>query len=882
MLYQELNNAIEKGFLDLGEYRNIPLSISKNLNSKFEIRDYQKEAFARFAYYSQGYRKKVLPIHLLFNMATWSGKTFVMASLILALYEQGYRNFLFFVNSKNIINKTKENFINQNASKYLFHDKIVSDGKQIKIKEVMNFSDTQKDDIQIKFITIQGLHTDLNTITENSLSYEDFEENKIVMLSDEAHHINATTKIGKLGKSEEEEKVSWEYTVLKILNSHKENILLEFTATIDLQNQFIAEKYKEKIIYKYDLKEFRLDRYSKEVDILKADMEQNDRILQTLILSQYRLKIAEKNKVYCKPSILFKAQKTVAESEQNLENFHTLIKELEASDIIKLKNIAKEAIVLKAFRFFEEQWLSIEKLVGELKEDFGPDKCLSANDDKEAEKNQILLNTLEDKNNPIRAIFAVQKLNEWWDVLNLFDIVRLYWDDWESSKRSNVPDAKTWKTKVWPQTISEAQLIGRGARYFPFVTDKAPWEDKYRRKFDDRDDEELKILETFYYHVFFDRDGQYIREIRQALVETGMMDEGEKKTFSLKLKESFKKSEFYKDWVVYVNERIEKDNSSVDSLEKTGLRKERFEFTLYSGASGDVKIFDDIKQIQNNDFKIEKEPLTLEIKDIDRRIIRKALSRNDFYRFDNLQWYIGKLESMDEFITSERYLGAKKIDLFSSLEVLESISIQDKLKAVSALLSALEWEIKQQEVFYQWTSIFKAKSIKETFKERDGDDLGNDGFTHSGEWFVFDKISATSEEEAFIALFEKKLAELKTKYSDIYLLRNERHFAIYSFDNGERFEPDFVLFMREKDTQKPLTYQVFIEPKGDQFKDSNLRFENSGEGWKQKFLLQIEDQSEILELKFDEYSLIWLPFYNKELESEFEETFDGKFISISV
>lgn len=873
MLYQDLNNAIESGFLDLEEYRNIPLSISKNLNSKFEIRDYQKEAFARFAYYSQDYRKKALPIHLLFNMATWSGKTFVMASLILALYEQGYRNFLFFVNSKNIINKTKENFINQNASKYLFHDKIVFDGKQIRIKEVTNFSNTHTDDIQIKFTTIQGLHTDLNTVKENGLSYEDFEENKIVMLSDEAHHINATTKSGKLGKSEEDEKVSWEYTVLKILNAHKENILLEFTATIDLYNQFIAEKYKEKIIYKYDLKEFRIDRYSKEVDILKADMEQNDRILQTLILSQYRLKIAEKHKIYCKPSILFKAQKTVAESEQNLENFHKLIKDLKSDNIIKLKKIAKEAIVLKAFRFFEEQGLSMEKLVEELKEDFGPDKCLSANDDKEAEKNQILLNTLEDKNNPIRAVFAVQKLNEWWDVLNLFDIVRLY------ESRSNVVDKKTGKIKVGPQTISEAQLIGRGARYFPFVTDKAPWEDKYRRKFDNRDDEELKILETFYYHTTF--DNLYITEIRQALIETGMMDEWEKKTFSLKLKESFKQSEFYKDWVVYVNERIEKDNSSVDSLEKTGLRKERFEFTLYSGTSGDVKIFDDIKQIQNNDFKIEKEPLTLEIKDIDKRIIRKALSRNDFYRFDHLQWYIGKLESIDEFITSERYLGAKKIDLFSSLEALESISIEDKLKAVSALLSALEWEIKQQEVFYQWTSIFKAKSIKETFKERDGDDLGNDGFTRSGEWFAFDKISATSEEEAFIALFEKKLTELKTKYSDIYLLRNERHFAIYSFDNWERFEPDFVLFMREKNTQKPLTYQVFIEPKGDQFKDSDARFENSGEGWKQKFLLQIEDQSEILELKFDEYSLIWLPFYNKELESEFEETFDGKLISIS-
>lgn len=115
--------------------------------------------------------------------------------------------------------------------------------------------------------------------------------------------------------------------------------MLEFTATIDLKNEFIAEKYNDKIIYKYDLKEFRLDGYSKEVDILKADMEQNDRILQALILSQYRLKIAEKNKIFCKPVILFKAQKTVAESQANLENFNNLIKNLKTEDVEKIKNI---------------------------------------------------------------------------------------------------------------------------------------------------------------------------------------------------------------------------------------------------------------------------------------------------------------------------------------------------------------------------------------------------------------------------------------------------------------------------------------------------------------------------------------------------------------
>lgn len=857
LLFEEYNILSKRWKLD----KNIPLYISANLNNKFVIREYQKEAYARFNdYFSNPYNK---PIHLLFNMATWSGKTFVMASLILELYEKWYRNFLFFVNSTNIIEKTKENFLNNFSSKYLFNDKIIFDWKQIKIKEVTNFSNTKNDDINIKFTTIQSLHTDLNSIKENGISYEDFEENKIVIISDEAHHINSSTKKWKLSKTEEEEKTSWENTVSKILNSHKENILLEFTATIDLKNEFIAEKYSDKIIYKYDLKEFRLDGYSKEVDILKADMEQNDRILQALILSQYRLKIAEKNKIFCKPVILFKAQKTVAESQANLENFNNLIKNLKTEDIEKIENIWNSKIISKVFQFFDENNIGFEDLINELKEDFAPENCISANDDKEAWKNQILLNTLEDKNNRIRAIFAVKKLNEWWDVLNLFDIVRLY------ESRSNVVDKKTWKTKVWPQTISEAQLIWRWARYFPFNTEKALWEDKFKRKFDKKDDEELKILETFYYHTTF--DNLYISEIRQALIETWMIDEKEKKAYNLKLKENFKKSDFYNNWVIYVNERIEKDSSEVDSLEKIWLKKERFEFTLYTWKSGNIKVFDDINSIKDNEFKIKKSPKTLEIKDIDKRIIKKAISRNDFYRFDNLQKYFWKLESIEEFIISNKYLNSKKIDVFSSKEVLENISIEDKLKAVSALLNTLEIEIKQKEILYRWTTLFKAKSIKNIFTEKDWEDLWEVWFTKSKEWFVFDKINATSEEIEFVNLFEKKISELQEKYSDIYLLRSERHFAIYSFEDGERFEPDFVLFMKEKNTQKPLTFQVFIEPKWNHLLEKDK--------WKENFLKQINEKAEILELNLDNYKIIGLPFYNKNSENNFEEKFDNKFIS---
>ena len=84
----------------------IPNHLTDNLNPTFELREYQKEAFARFLLcFENNFPGEGAPLHFLFNMATGSGKTLIMAGLILYLYEKGYRNFLFFVNSTNIIEK---------------------------------------------------------------------------------------------------------------------------------------------------------------------------------------------------------------------------------------------------------------------------------------------------------------------------------------------------------------------------------------------------------------------------------------------------------------------------------------------------------------------------------------------------------------------------------------------------------------------------------------------------------------------------------------------------------------------------------------------------------------------------------------------------------
>ncbi len=86
----------------------VPDYINNNLNPNFEMRPYQKEAFGRFEFFLDTYpnKPKNSPLNVMYHMATGSGKTLIMAGEILTLYKRGYRNFLFFVNSTNIIKKT--------------------------------------------------------------------------------------------------------------------------------------------------------------------------------------------------------------------------------------------------------------------------------------------------------------------------------------------------------------------------------------------------------------------------------------------------------------------------------------------------------------------------------------------------------------------------------------------------------------------------------------------------------------------------------------------------------------------------------------------------------------------------------------------------------
>ena len=843
----------------------IPELIKSNLNPRFELRPYQEEAFSRFLFYFNNTTIRQKPTQLLFHMATGSGKTLIMAGLILYLYEQGYRNFLFFVNSSNIINKTRENFLNPASIKYLFSEAVSISSTQINIKEVDNFQAVNEDDINIAFTTIQGLHSRLNTPRENSLTYEDFSEEKIVLISDEAHHINADTKKKKsLTKQLFEEVTSWEGTVNKIFRSNVDNLLLEFTATADLSNEDVGNKYFDKIIFDYSLKQFRLDGYSKEVKVLQADMTNIDRALQACLLNQFRRKIFEKNRLHIKPVILLKS-KTIKDSESFFIEFKDKITTLSVKDLSKLNHSGADFSIKRLFQYFTKNNISLDSIVDEIKEDFSENKCISVNSKSESDAKQIAVNTLEDINNEYRAIFVVDMLNEGWDVLNLFDIVRLY----------DTRDKNTKTGKIGKTTISEAQLIGRGARYCPFTLDIT--QPKFQRKFDEDIDNELRICEELYYHSAY--NPKYIHELNEALHEIGIKPK-ESRDIQLDLKLDFKESDFYKNGIVFLNNKVQNDRSDIFSLPTT-ITKQTHKVKIQTGYGIATTIFNE-EDSGNRKYTLKD----FKISDFDNRVIRKALSKLNFYHFNNLKSFLPNLQSINEFITSDNYLNNVVIEVEGSERLLKNITPILQLQILTEVLEKVSHTISSEQVEFKGTKKFEPYNIDIKLKDKRLNIYVNDsGDQEYGvdqnqtknldlkmdlsekDWYVFNENYGTSEEKYLVRYIDKLYEDLKKEYETVYLVRNEKHFQIFNFQDGRAFEADFLLFLSKKHQDLSVQYQVFLEPKGEHLLQTDK--------WKEDFLRELRNEHKIEVLwKNKEFNVWGMPFYNERIrKQDFDDSF---------
>lgn len=612
------------------------------LNLKFPLRPYQREALRRLELYMSRLSEGEHPDQLLFHMATGSGKTLIMGGAILQLYRRGYRRFVFLVDSTNIIEKTKDNFLNPQSQKFLFRSPLYLDDKRVSIAETANFQAIDPHGVNILFTTVQGLHSQLSTPRENMLTIEDFALHPTVFISDEAHHINAATK--KSSHTHKNPKPThartWEESVDRVFRSHARNVLLEFTATAPLDHPQVAKKYRDKIIMDYSLKQFRRDGYSKEIKVLQSDLPPFDRALQAAVLSVYRQRLFADHGVAAKPVVMFKSR-TIAESRRFFEDFVGGLPGCE-NTLMHLKNSAKGDRVAEAFADFERRGMSLADVAVELSDAFSVEKLLVIDSKSDGNAHQKVVNNLEAPGSPYRGIFAVDMLNEGWDVLNLFDIVRLY-------------DVGGGSGKMRKSTMAEAQLIGRGARYFPFRIAENQIAD--RRKFDANPDHPLRAVEELVYHA--SHNPSYVAELGKALTRIGIRpEEGERKATHR-----------------FTESRAKRRAKALAGCVEVEIFKNR-------------RRWEDVFESAGKSVAAEIRTTRISAVDIDRAVWKKAFRVRRRFWYDELKLRFPRVPSTEEFMRGEQYLGGVDILLRSDMDFWE-MDVDTRLEVALGVLDKI-------------------------------------------------------------------------------------------------------------------------------------------------------------------------------------------------
>ncbi|WRE14104.1 DEAD/DEAH box helicase family protein [Helicobacter pylori] len=820
-----LNNAPNNKEIDL------PTHITSNL--KKELRDYQKQAIYNYLEKRQSHPTQK---HFMFEMATGSGKTLVMAGLILECYKQGYQNFIFFVNSTSILEKTKLNFTDSTSSKYLFSENININDENTEIKSINNLNESHSGAINIYFSTIQGLFSLFTRAKENAITLEDLKDQKLVFLADEAHHLNTETK-KKLNDSEASEKRNWESVVKLALEQNKDNLLLEFSATIPKEKS-VEEKYKNLKVATYTLKEFSEDKFCKNIYSLSYEnKELETRFLGACVSSLYKELLAQHHNIEnFKPCILFKSER-IEDSKENQERFNAFLENLSPLDLENFFHYSRNAFFKDAKNFFDERNYTAN-LVAFLQTKFKKSTQINTNNEKELEKSMLLLNSLEDRDNPKRVIFSVDKLNEGWDVLNLFDIVRL------KNKASQ------------KDTIKDAQLIGRGARYYPFsYNDFKPSRiEFYQRKFDLSNP--LSALERLDYHAVY--DSEFIAKLKEELRELGLgLIEKEKTTIPLTPTKRFK--------CYYASNTKDKKKNllNMDYSGPVEATLKSLHVPLFAFNVREKKV--DFKEENKGDttyyipHTLDKIPINyflkaLNLKNLDFKTLKKAFKKHAFNnKVEFIERYVSSLKT--NFHKSQKF-DNNEILLKLAVYIIENLKDtllkeQDKYE-VSALelkefethnksLSASEWE---KDIPYEWL-LFKDMR----------------------------KLDSDLEREFLVFINDHKEV-LDKKFKEWCVLRNDHFTELKVFCNIENspfyaqgFEPDFILFAQTHEDEF-LGFTCYMEAKGEHLEPSNA--------WKKEFLEMLENAT--LKSHNKKLHLKGLPFFtftnnNRRLNTEFVEAF---------
>lgn len=877
ILLNQIKDITEGMFFEESSPDFYPTYITNNL--KHVLRDYQKFSIRNLLIMIRARNPKNTELHnvlnefsdtnqFLFRMATGSGKTDIMAASILALYKElGIQRFLFTTNLKSVLRKTVDNLLNINSPKYLFSSRINIDGYPLRVIQVDDNEDfpiNEPNTIYIKIASIQLLmnQIDRSKARENRSSLDNLTSESLGILVDESHHFNANAEPQKIDKGENP--AAFETTIDNIRNITKENghevIQLEFTATLPFGSKGkakkVRDKYQNKLIYNYPLKEFsEKDRngsggYGKHLSQIEANDDITSKMLTGILLNQYRKYLAIKNNfVNFKPVILFKST-TIAGSSEAQVLFENLLNNLTFEQVEQHVNSIMLGSSSQALNWFLSFYNSMDfqgksNFIYSLKEGY-LGHILNANDTKEEDRLITNLNTLDNIDNPFRVVFAVEKVSEGWDVLNLYDIIRIS----ESKKSTN--------------TNAEAQLVGRGSRYYPLNDRNGSviW----RQNFSPND--ERIMLETLHYHTIQDKD--YLEKLAHSYSAFGIPIEMDTPplTLATTLKDSFVRKNFYQNGYFVQNTRINPTVEDFQELTDYGFRN-GFNFFIHSGVN-ERKLFAEYEKLEVNKIPTK----------INREYIVEAMSRIPYYRFNVMKRSIPTLLSKNEFIDSPKWLGKWDGYITFIANKDSELTPNDILRGTIEFLTNVSNLIQKNFMKPKGTKHFQKVPVKDVLTDYYERSFARDSMSllevdkinaEDFEWSPYTYIIGDKLERTMVNMINQNIMkELKEEYKTVYLIRNDEAYnklGIYEYGGSRRYLPDFVLHLLSKD-EKTVT-QIYLEPKGKDFIEQDK--------WKEAILLSLGQDIEIvLDIEEDDFILLGVKFFTGSNYEEFERELRDK------
>lgn len=407
------------------------------------------------------------------------------------------------------------------------------------------------------------------------------------------------------------------------------------------------------------------------------------------------------------------------------------------------------------------------------------------------------------------------------------------------------------------------------------------------RKYDGNAGNQLRDIETLHYHC--ENNPRYIQELHSALVKTGIKAP-EYVQQSLFIKDDFKEKDIYKHGLVFMNERVPLAIIENDGTIGKAIKDKTYKVMMPTGKMKSGFLFGD-----NTPSAVQASASAgCRFIELGEHVIRAAINYFPSFYFDSLKRLYPSLKSVKEFITSNDYLRILNVIVFGKERQVEAYSQKDKLYIAKEVLRQIEPLLTLRGKSYRGSREFKPSMIKDVFSSQKTLNFAKQGPNSNQEfglsmkesrrtelradlmysdWYAYNDCYGTSEEKALVKYIESISEKLLQKYESFYLFRNERDVRIFSFDNGNAFEPDFVLFLRRKGrTDEYDNIQIFIEPKGE-----NLRKEDK---WKEDFLIELKEKAEVRWLtKTDSYNVWGVPFFTEDKSDDFHNAFDKEILT---